>query len=311
MQGLPRLLILGALLVSLSAIAQTLYKYRGEDGEWIYSDVPPDDGEVAETRDLASGRIKGTLDVSASDTGPGVRFYADNQFYAPVEVRLNFTELDGVRYPDPDDDLTWIVPPRSSMELTELEKLGGASAPAVFWETQYMIGDPAARHVNNMLYRVPFAISTDYRVTQAYPDVVTHRTLDSRYAVDIAMPIGTNIFAARDGVVFDVSADHFTGGTDPNRDTLTANVVQILHEDGTYAVYAHLNWNSIRVQPGQRVNRGQYIADSGNTGFSSGPHLHFAVLRNAGLETVSVPVQFEGANTTAVAPATGNMLTAH
>ena len=300
------------MLASLTAVAQTLYKYRGEDGEWIYTDVPPDDADVAETRDLALGSSKkGELDVKAYDTGPGVRFYAENQFHAPVEVRINFTDLDGIAYPDPDDDLTWVVPPKSVAELIELPKLGGASIPAVSWETQYMIGDPAARHANNVLYRVPFAISTDYMITQAYPDVITHRTLDSKYAVDIAMPIGTNVFAARSGVVFDVSADHFTGGTDPNRDTTTANVVQILHDDGTYAVYAHLNWNSIRVRPGQRISRGQYIADSGNTGFSSGPHLHFAVLRNRGLETISVPVSFEGANTSAVVPASGNALTAY
>ena len=40
-----------------------------------------------------------------------------------------------------------------------------------------------------------------------------------------------------------------------------------MHDDGTYAIYAHLNTNTIRVRPGDRVRRGQYIADSGNTGF--------------------------------------------
>ena len=57
-------------------------------------------------------------------------------------------------------------------------------------------------------------------------------------------------------------------------------MVQILHEDGTIAVYAHLHWDSIRVRIGDHVSRGQYIANSGSTGFSSGPHLHFAVIRN-------------------------------
>jgi murein DD-endopeptidase MepM/ murein hydrolase activator NlpD len=47
------------------------------------------------------------------------------------------------------------------------------------------------------------------------------------------------------------------------------------------AVYAHLQLDSIRVQPGRVVLMGEQIARSGNTGFSSGPHLHFAVQRNA------------------------------
>jgi len=70
---------------------------------------------------------------------------------------------------------------------------------------------------------------------------------------------------------------NFRGGVDRQRDGGAANIVRILHDDGTHAVYAHLNWNSIRVRPGDHVERGEYIADSGNTGFSSGPHLHFEI----------------------------------
>jgi len=125
------------------------------------------------------------------------------------------------------------------------------------------------------------------------------------------MPIGTDIMAARGGVVFDVAASNFSGGLDPERDGPRANVVRILHDDGTYAIYAHLNTNTIRVKPGDRVERGEYIADSGNTGFSSGPHLHFAVVRNAGMRIESVPVLFYGQNAERIVPATGAFLTAY
>ncbi len=73
-----------------------------------------------------------------------------------------------------------------------------------------------------------------------------------------------------------------------------ANFVQILHDDGTHAIYAHLQLDTVRVKIGQRVARGEYIANSGNTGFSTGPHLHFVVLRNIGLRSESVPVAFAG-----------------
>jgi murein DD-endopeptidase MepM/ murein hydrolase activator NlpD len=66
------------------------------------------------------------------------------------------------------------------------------------------------------------------------------------------------------------------------------------------SLYGHLNWNSIRVVPGQRIARGEYLADSGNTGFSTGPHLHFVVQRNEGGRIVSVPVSFAGAGSVPV-----------
>jgi murein DD-endopeptidase MepM/ murein hydrolase activator NlpD len=158
---------------------------------------------------------------------------------------------------------------------------------------------------------VPYAVGVNHVVSQAYPDITTHRTPDSHYAVDIAMPIGTDIVAARGGVVFDVASNHFQGGTDPDTYGSKANVVRILHDDGTYAIYAHLNWNSIRVQPGDVVERGQYIADSGNTGFSTGPHLHFAVVQNAGMTIRSLPVTFAAGNATAITPSRGMTLTAY
>lgn len=294
-----------------SVSAQSLYKYRGENGEWIYTDRPPEDGDADEVRTLQSGSKKGTVDVTATDAGQNVRFIATNRYHVPIQLRLQFSRISGLASPQTNDDLTWVLPPNSDTVLLSLEKQANSTAANAEYEYEYIAGDPKAAHRPRLPYRVPFAIAADFPITQAYPDVVTHRTVDSYYAIDIAMPIGTDIFAARDGVVFDVSSDNFEGGLDPQRDGPTANIIQILHDDGTYALYAHLNWNSIRVKPGDRVARGQYIADSGNTGFSSGPHLHFAVLRNVGLKTESVAVRFEGANSSAVVPTTGNVLTAY
>jgi len=303
--------LLLVLFFEFAASAQTLYKYRGANGEWIYSDRPPDDGEADETRDLESGAVKGTLNVSQEVLGRSIRISADNRFYAPMELTIEFDSIRGVEYPHPDQELRWLLPPRSETILLELEVLNGVAPPEIAYSSRATLGDPGVTHQPSSPYRVPFAVAKDFPVTQAYPDVNTHDTSDSFYAVDLAMPIGTDIFAARAGTVIDVTDTNFRGGLDRDRDAPAANVVRILHDDGTYAIYAHLNWNSIRVRAGDHVERGDYIADSGNTGFSSGPHLHFAVVRNAGMKPVSVAVEFEGAGSTAIVPATGSLLTAY
>jgi len=293
------------------AAADTLYKYQDADGNWIFSDRPPADGSSAETRQLEASFESPELNVRHSVAGRRIEFVAENRFHAPVEVMLRFQRLSGIQYPDPDEPLRWTVPASGASPLMELEILGNSGTTAVEYQYEYVAGSPDAVHRPDRPYRIPYALATRFMVTQAYPDAVTHRTPDSAHAVDFAMPVGTDIFAARGGTVFAVSSQNYRGGLDTSRDGARANVVQILHDDGTFAVYAHLNWNSIRVKPGDRVRRGQYIADSGNTGFSTGPHLHFAVLRNVGMRLESVPVTFEGRNASSIVPVSGESLTAY
>ena len=302
--------LLGCVAVS-AASAQALYKYRGDDGEWIYSDRPPDDGQtVAEVRSLTPTSPRSGVSIDYEADGDTVRLVATNEYFAPVELALRFETISGLEYPPPDDPLRWLLPPRSAMPLVRLARLDGAVQPSLEYRYEYLIGDPQAQHGPAEPYRVPFAISSGHTISQAYPDTITHNTPDSQHAVDIAMPVGTDVFAARGGVVFDVAAQNFKGGADASNMSL-ANVVRILHDDGTYAIYAHLNWNSIRVRVGDVVERGEYIADSGNTGYSSGPHLHFVVVRNAGMTMRSVPVTFSGVNSSPIVPATGLVLTAY
>jgi murein DD-endopeptidase MepM/ murein hydrolase activator NlpD len=174
----------------------------------------------------------------------------------------------------------------------------------------YVIGEPGAVHAPTRPYRAPFAVAETFTVSQAPPTAITHTDPSSRNAIDIAMPVGTAVHAAREGLVINVAHKFFRSGLSPQFGD-EANFVQILHDDGTTAIYAHLQMDTIRVRPGQRVARGEYIANSGNTGFSSGPHLHFVVVRNAGFRSESVPVSFAGPGGASVTPRTGNALTAY
>lgn len=294
-----------------SGFAEALYKYRGPNGEWIYSDRAPEDETPVEIRELPKGMVDPKVTIYHEFVDDTFYLVASNDFYVPVEVILALDSLDNLAYPPAEHDRRWVVPARSQLTLFELDKLDVDLPADAGYRHVWLPGDPAAEHKPTEAYRAPFAIAGSYRISQAFPLGITHSTPESYYAVDIMMPIGTDVYAARAGTVFEVASTNFRGGVDPERDLPAANMIRILHDDGTYAVYAHLNWNTIRVQPGDQVEKGEYIADSGNTGFTTGPHLHFAIIHNKGLRLESVPFVFEGQNQSDVTPETGKLLVAY
>lgn len=87
---------------------------------------------------------------------------------------------------------------------------------------------------------------------------------EMHYGVDIAAPIGTQIYSPMAGRV--LRAGPATG---------FGLAVYVQHDDGSVTVYGHIN--DYFVSPGQRVSAGTVIAEVGNTGQSTGPHLHFEV----------------------------------
>ncbi|MCF3136046.1 M23 family metallopeptidase [Streptomyces olivochromogenes] len=101
---------------------------------------------------------------------------------------------------------------------------------------------------------------------------------------DFAVPIGTDVVAAHGGTV--VKAGPNGAGDGP----AYGNAVVIKHGNGTYSQYAHLS--RVDVQPGQVVKTGQHIARSGNTGNSTGPHLHFEIRTTPNYGSAIDPVSF-------------------
>ncbi|MER5812390.1 M23 family metallopeptidase [Streptomyces sp. NPDC002033] len=101
---------------------------------------------------------------------------------------------------------------------------------------------------------------------------------------DFAVPVGTPVKAAATGTV--VKAGPNGGGDGP----AYGNAVVIKHANNTYSQYAHL-WK-IQVRIGQKVSSNQQIALSGNTGNSSGPHLHFEIRTTPNYGSAINPVAF-------------------
>jgi len=101
---------------------------------------------------------------------------------------------------------------------------------------------------------------------------------------DFAVASGTNVVAAHGGTV--VKA----GGNGAGDGAAYGNAIVIKHGNGTYSQYAHLS--RIDVKVGQAVATGQHIARSGNTGNSSGPHLHFEIRTTPNYGSAVDPVAF-------------------
>ncbi|GGJ46226.1 M23 family metallopeptidase [Streptomyces brasiliensis] len=101
---------------------------------------------------------------------------------------------------------------------------------------------------------------------------------------DFAVPIGTNVVAAHGGTV--VKAGPNGAGDGP----AYGNAIVIKHGNGTYSQYAHLS--KVDVRMGQVVKTGQHIALSGNTGNSTGPHLHFEIRTTPNYGSGIDPVPF-------------------
>jgi hypothetical protein len=301
-----------ALVICGATPAQSLYRYRDADGQWVYTD------RVSAALDAEVQSWDYTSDVSAPEvrierraTTGGVELVALNTWYSPIQIAWRMTVVENVAARDGALSDNAVLAPRSETELLRLVPLVAGDAMRFELSYQHIPGRPGASHVPHGPYRLPFALANSHRVSQAYPAALTHTDPANLYALDFEMPIGTGVYAARGGTVIEIADDNYTAGLDPDADLAGANIVRILHDDGTMGLYAHLNWNSIRVRPGQSVERGEYLADSGNTGFSSGPHLHFVVQRNAGGMIESVPVEFAGAGGATVQLATGDLATAY
>ncbi|WP_425389709.1 M23 family metallopeptidase [Ekhidna sp.] len=122
-------------------------------------------------------------------------------------------------------------------------------------------------------YQLPFEKGSSYTIHQGYNGSFSHQ---DKKAVDFTMPEGTKITAIREGVVVKV-VENNKKGCDKPKCIDFANYIIVQHPDGTFAEYSHLKKNGALVHVGEYVSQGQVIAQSGNTGWSTGPHLHLEV----------------------------------
>jgi hypothetical protein len=134
----------------------------------------------------------------------------------------------------------------------------------------------------------PFEAGVEISVSQSFHGYFSHNGSAS-YAVDFPADEGTTITAVRPGIVRATRSDSDTGCGDTSC-AADANYIVVDHGDGTFAGYWHLQYDGVDVEVGERVGAGHPIARSGNTGFSTGPHLHLQV---DDVFSQSLPMRFE------------------
>lgn len=216
---------------------------------------------------------------------------ARNLIAGPIEIELSMQDADNVSAWPPLPH-RMVLEPLQQRTISALERTSPRQHDMRFALQLLAIpGDPAARR-DDPVYAMPVRGGARL-IAQGFGGEFSHTTAENFHAIDFAVAEGTPVLAAREGVVMKIIDDHSGGGTDQATWLGRANVVRILHDDGSMAVYAHLAPRGARVGLGERVRAGQHIADSGNTGFSSGPHLHFVVQLNRGMRLESVPIRLQ------------------
>jgi murein DD-endopeptidase MepM/ murein hydrolase activator NlpD len=254
--------------------------------------------------------------IDSEKTPNGHRLVARNAGPSPVSVRVAIIDTLNITT-DRQFPIYVVVPPGGgTLYLGELRPAISSASSSFRTQYTWTLGDFNANQSPDSQYRLPYRDGTTFRIGQS-PNgpITTHTSPDSKFAVDIPMPEGTPVLAARDGTVIYAEANQVYGAQIPDMMS-KANEVRILHIDGTVAIYAHLSHGGVYVYPGQRIAAGQQIGLAGSTGYSSGPHLHFAVqtVRKSGdgLQTVSLPFQFYVGNPPAAfSPQYGLLATAN
>ncbi|WP_411832827.1 peptidoglycan DD-metalloendopeptidase family protein [Pseudoxanthomonas mexicana] len=287
------LLATALLAAATRAEAARLYRWKDKQGYTHYGDRPPEADALAQDVDVIRFRNPPSALVRLRLEKQGLRYqaWADNLMHGPVEVQLGFLRNRNA-VASPRLPARAPVPARSSVLVANITLPDPLRGGDFELRMDALPGDPGA-HPQDYDYRLPFEYGR-VRVDQGPGGAFSHNDAQNLHAIDFAVPEGTPILAVREGVVMQVESDFDQAGLNREKFGGRANFIRILHGDGTMALYAHLQPEGVQVRTGQYVRKGQRIGLSGNTGFSTAPHLHFVLQVNRGMRLESVPFRMFG-----------------
>ena len=218
-----------------------------------------------------------------------INFYAINKAFCPLTMSLEFNEIQNysseVKLP-----LKKVLAQSEEQQfLLTLNRKSVKKEAFYAYRYSYTLGDELNPSPDeNFAYWFPYEAGTKELVGQGNNGKFSHKGIN---AIDFNLKKGTKICAAREGVVVMTKGDSNQGCSQPRCQDMS-NYVIIYHSDGTFANYGHLKYNGVKVEVGQKVKAGQVIGLSGNTGWSSGPHLHFEIYYKKEGMHYTVPAKF-------------------
>lgn len=205
-----------------------------------------------------------------------VYLYADNNEIMPISTKFTF-KLDNLRNTLPDGQIVVIPAQTKKMFIAKLTPINLNAANKFSYSNMFNFGDVTLKTFDeDYVYDLPFAKGKTYRIYQGYNGKFSH---SGALALDFSLQIGDAVHAARTGIVIETEDSH-NQGCPSSACSKYNNRIVIMHSDGTFADYAHLKYRGSAVKKGDTIQKGQLLGYSGNTGFSSGPHLHFSVFIN-------------------------------
>ncbi|MCY4045576.1 MAG: M23 family metallopeptidase [Cellvibrionales bacterium] len=280
-------------LVSQNSAGE-IYKYKDQNGNWVFGDKRNVFNQSAKKLTIKKKTRELNRPVLVTHKKDSThQLIVINPYHAPIDLQVQ----------------------SEAFQQGFLRKTISANTKEVLYENyhsvpeykyRWILGDPKASPSDDP-YLFPVGSKQAYRITQSFKGRFSHTREPNVYSVDIAMPIGAYISAARAGTVIWVKDDYAMGGAKAYF-LDKANYIKVLHDDGTYAVYAHILQGTAEVKPGDTVIQGQKLARAGSSGYSTGPHLHFVIRQNQGFTSQSVPFNFLSDNGQVFTPKAGMVI---
>lgn len=258
----------------------------------LNEDFPPVE-HLSKSASVSMTPDMGVLEVYRYTKDGADLYVIRNTSYAPLEMTV---ELDPSTINTTGEIPALIrVPPRGVIAAFKLWPQDRSTSWSYTYNIPFLrVGWGSNVHTYGSNYHLPYLDGEAYPVLQAEEGSFSHYG-DNAYAIDFDMPEGRPIAAIRNGIVLFVKQDSNEGGSDRKTYENKGNYVWIIHDDGTLANYYHLKQNGAVVKIGDNVKTGDIIGYSGNTGFSTQPHLHIQLSLCRGLSGWEpIQIRFKG-----------------